>query len=795
MANNLYSQTIKNIVSGISQQPAILRLPEQLEEQVNGYSTEVGGLQKRPPTLHVKNLFTAPSSDYSPLVHVVKRDENEKYIMIFDGNGGVKIYDETGKEYTVTIDPKSAPYITGVNPRKQLKVITIADYTFIVNTTKKVAMTGAKWDSGRWSGKQGALFNVKSGQYGRTYSCIINGETIATFTTPDGSDASDSTKIDVNYIATKLANAAKGKGWTVENGDSWLYCTKAGVSINRVEIRDGYNGMAMFAIYKAVQNFNNLPHSAPNGFTVQVKGATNVADDYYVRYDADTQLWEECARPETPTTIDPATMPQALIRNANMTFTLKPIDWGVRDAGDEDSNPEPSFIGSTLNDIFFYRNRLGLISGENVILSRSASFFNFWFDSVVDVQDTDPIDVAVSHNTVSILYHAVPFDEELLLFSNDTQFVLRAEGVLSPKNCSVSEVTEFTCNPFVRPVGAGRRVYFPTEHSEFTTIKEYFTVEDTTNLKDAQDVTSHVPSFIPNGVYKIISSNTENILAFFTKGNEHRLYIYKYLFVDNNRLQSSWSYWEFNDARILGGGFINSDLYLIIARGKTITLESISFTYNTEDYEGYEPYRVFMDRKTVLLACKSTDYDDVNGTTKIDMKAVYGDTLSPTATYGLVDAKGFFRKWKVSEMKEGRYVFLQGNFVGQRLVEGELYNFKAKFSEVMIRKTDDNGGSTAYTEGRLQLRNFWVNYENSGYIKAVVECFDKNTYEYEMTARLLGSGRNKIGLTALETGQFKFPVQSLSKNCSISVETELPIPIALIGAGWEGVYYKRATRV
>ena len=46
MATNLYSQTIKNIVSGISQQPAILRLPEQLEEQINGYSTEVGGLQR-----------------------------------------------------------------------------------------------------------------------------------------------------------------------------------------------------------------------------------------------------------------------------------------------------------------------------------------------------------------------------------------------------------------------------------------------------------------------------------------------------------------------------------------------------------------------------------------------------------------------------------------------------------------------------------------------------------------------------------------------------------------------------
>ena len=219
-----------------------------------------------------------------------------------------------------------------------------------------------------------------------------------------------------------------------------------------------------------------------------------------------------------------------------MSFTLKPLDWDDRDVGDEDSNPEPSFVGATINDIFFYRNRLGLISGENVILSRSASFFNFWFASVVDMQDTDPIDLAVSHNSVSILYHAVPFDEELLLFSNDTQFLLRADGVLSPKNCSITEVTEFTCNPYVRPVGAGRRVYFPTERAEFTTIKEYFTIEDTTNLKDAQDVTSHVPSFIPNGVYKIVSSNTENVLGFFTLGAESKVYIFKYLFVDNSPL-------------------------------------------------------------------------------------------------------------------------------------------------------------------------------------------------------------------------------------------------------------------
>lgn len=792
MENPLYSQTIKNIVSGISQQPAILRLPEQLDEQVNGLSTEVGGLQKRPPTLHIANLFKCDSSTFFPLVHVVKRDEQEKYMMIFDGKGGLKVYDEDGKEYVVDIDTRSKPYITGVVPRKQLKAITIADYTFIVNTTKKVQLTDAKWDAGRWnSDRQGALFNVKSGQFGRTYSCIINGETVATFTTPNGSDANDSTKIDVNYIAGQLANSAKGKGWKAETGDSWVYIT--GKPITSVAIRDGFNGQAMFGIYHAVQNFNNLPRTAPKGFTVQVKGTSDVADDYYIRYNG--ELWEECARPDTPTEIDPTTMPQTLVRQADMTFKLKPAEWAVRDVGDTNSNPDPSFVGHTINDIFFYRNRLGFVSGENVILSRSAEFFNFWFGSVVDIQDTDPIDIAVSHNSVSILYHAVPFDEELLLFSNATQFFMRAQGVLSPKNCSISESTEFTCDPYVRPMGAGRRVYFPTSRAEFTTIREYYTVEDTTNLKDAQDITSHVPSYIPNGVYQMISSNTENVLGCFTEGAQDRFYLYKYLFIDNNRLQSSWSYWEFNGARILGGGFIDSTLYLVLDRQGQCTLEAISFTYNTKDFDGYEPYRVYMDRKAVTLEVPAENYDSNNARTKIDIAQSYGGVeLNQKVEYGIVDKEGFFRHYSIAEMENGRYIYLAGNWTGQKFVVGELYNFKAKFSEMMIRKQGDNG-VVAYPEGRLQLRHFWVNYEDTGYLKAVVEHFNKATYEYEMTARLLGSGKNKIGLTALETGQFKFPIQSISSNCAITIESDLPMPLALIGAGWEGLYYIRSRRI
>ena len=63
-------------------------------------------------------------------------------------------------------------------------------------------------------------------------------------------------------------------------------------------------------------------------------------------------------------------------------------------------------------------------------MSRSGEFLNFFPETITQTLDTDPIDVASTHTKVSILRHAVSFDEELLLFSDQTQFVLKGGATL-----------------------------------------------------------------------------------------------------------------------------------------------------------------------------------------------------------------------------------------------------------------------------------------------------------------------------------------------------------------------------
>lgn len=906
----LINQDIKNLVSGVSQQPPILRHPEQLEEQLNGYSSEAGGLQKRPPSILVANLGRKINDSAKPLIHFIDRDVNEKYIVLFTGSD-IEIYDMQGNRKTVNFASDTKPYIYTQSPRYNLKPITIADYTFICNTLQKTKMADTI-DNNRWD-TQGLLVNIKSGQYGRTYRIDVNGTTIATHETPDGSDKSHTKLITTDYIAQQLATKAKDNGFVVTTGSSWLYLKKTAIKtvtgetvylqpttspvqqedrfkglaftghfhtwrafptvitrnsytitvkfpteenlransnesfdsdyaayekmmaeitrcqkdnwkvtnevitqqanglklystmnvytltwttatsipsnskvyslIDSATVYDGYNNQAAFGILKSIQKFSNLPVNAPDGFTVKINGEEGSStDDYYVSYVAEDQVWRECARPSMKNHIDNTTMPHVLVREADGTFTFKCADWSVRDVGDEDSNPEPSFIGGTINDVFYHRNRLGFLSGENVILTRSADFFNFWMTSATKVQDTDPIDLAVSDNTISTLYNAVTFDTDLILFSQEAQFMLSADGVLTPTSANLSPaVTHYEASLKAKPVNAGRNVYFVAERAKYTTVREFFTAADNTDAKDVQDITSHVPNYIPNGVYKIIPSTVENVMLYLTEGDETSIYVYKYLFIDSQRVQAAWSKWDMQGV-VYGGQFIDNYLYLIVERNGCYCLEKISFTLNTTDFDG-EAYRTLLDCKhTYRIPAEC--YESLKDETTVNIQDIFGDIYEQDRQYSAVASDGTYAK-----AKEGKLVFI-GDYSNQILTVGINYNFKIVMSTIMVKQSD-NGSTQALIEGRLQLRQMWFNYADSGYFKVTVDIKDKQAYVYEYTSRLLGTRFNILGAMPFTTGSFKFPIQAKNENVNICLETDTPLPVSLVGAGWIGNYQRR----
>lgn len=795
----LVSQPIKNLKGGISQQPDILRFPNQGEKQINGWSSESQGLQKRPPTVMLKRLISRGGFGPAPLVHLVNRDATEQYYMVFTGTG-ILIYDLAGNQYTVRGYDN---YANTQRPRSSIRLLTVADYTFVVNR-EKVVDIGSTLSHPGYSLTSRALVGIRGGQYGRTITVKHEGVTLGSVALPSGVGTDAEIKpmpaqLDAQAIATKLAEEINKTTATTfvsaVAGPSYVLLTRtAGHGpFTTVTTEDGYAGQLATSLVYQVQTIAKLPNSAPDGYLVEITGETNRSgDNYWVQWDAKGGVWKETVKPGIITGLDKSTMPRALVRAADGQFDWKVLDWRDRTAGDDDTNPMPSLVDRQINDVFFFRNRLGFLAGENVVMSRTGKYFHLFPASVSAAADDDPIDVAVSHSRISILKYAVPFSDQLLLWSDQAQFVLTSSGVFTAKSAELNLTTEFDVQDSARPYGIGRGVYFSAPRASFTSIKRYYAVQDVSNVKSAEDVSAHVPSYVANSVHSITGSGTENFISVLSDGKPEWNYIYKFLYMDEQVVQQSWSHWTFGKGtNVLASASIGSYMYLILERNEGIMLERIEFTQYTEDLP-VEPYRTYVDSKMVATIAS---YDEDQNASYLNVANLYGGTPSNDCYFWTIDADGkaILHKPMGGDWGAAPYLVFTGDQRGKQVVVGRQYEFLYEFSKFLIKQQADDGTTSTEDIGRLQLRKVWVNYERSGAFLIDVDN-SSSLYTYEMSGGRLG-GEIVLGELSLGTGQYRFPVTGNATRQMVTVRSDNPQPLNIIGCGFEGNYVRRSSGI
>lgn len=793
------SQSIKTLKGGVSQQPEILKRPEQGNKQVNGWSSETSGLKKRPPFVFKKILGDKNLFGESPLFHLINRDEQERYYVVFTGSD-IKVYDLSGNEYRVD---GNKDYVRVPRPRDQLKMLTIADYTFVVNTTKEVHQ-GTTKHLQDFNTKKQALINVKGGQYGRVLKVFINGEEVSRKTLPTGGNQYDVKELDAQAIAEVLTSGINSwgtsKGITATAGNGFIEVKAAGSTlINSIKTEDGYADQLLNVVTHYVQSVNKLPLNAPDGYIVKVTGNLEKSTDaYYVQYDAAEKVWKETLGWDVIKGLDKNTMPHVLVRESSGNFTFKPADWSDRSSGDEDTNPQPSFVAGTINDVFLYRNRLGLLSGENVIFSRTGKYFNFYPASVATLSDDDPIDVAVSSDRINILKYAVPFANELLLWSDEAQFILSSgQGAFTASTLSLDMATSYDVSDKARPFALGKSVYYANPRAGYTSIGRYYSVQDVSQVKASEDITSYVPDYIPNGVFNIRGSTTERFCTVLTSGAKSTVFVYKFLYINEQIAQQSWSEWSLGeDCEVLACDTIGSYMFPVIRNGKHTFIGSLSFTEFTKDYSS-EPYRYYMDYKKSYLT-PSSAYDVDKGVTIYALPQIYGTIELPfeRGTFVVCTKGGKVYEFnpKGSVWSGSDKIFIDGNLAGQEVFVGISFKFEYEFSKFLIKEYDNFGNVNTVDSGRLQLQRAWIDHQLSGSFDVSVYN-STTTYKYTMTGISLGAKSSELGKLNLSTGKFKFPCAGKADRVSVTVTSSFPAPVCLIGAGWEANYVRKTTRI
>lgn len=789
----LVSTTIPNLINGVSQQPYALRLSSQAQLQVNGYSSVVEGLRKRPPTRFKSLISETPIG--KAYIHTINRDSSERYIVIATA-GDLRVFDLQGNEKTVTF-PSGKDYLTTLNPDTAFTSVTVADYTFFLNRTK----LAAELPTLSPTRQPEAMIWVKQGAYAMNYNITIPGYVSATVTTPDGSSPSHAgliatDKIGGDLVAALVGNATFSTAFSVERAGSSIRIWRKDGADFSITYSDGLGDQAMKLVKGAVQRFSDLPARGFNNFRVQVTGDSNSSfDDYWVEYmevpgNPHASVWVEALKGGETFRIDPATMPHGLVREADGTFSFKQLDWQPRKTGDSDSNPMPTLIGKTINDVFFHRNRLGMIADENVVFSRSGDFFNLFKSSATQLLDTDPIDVAVSHTKVSILRHAIAFNESLLLFSDQTQFMLGATDMLTPNTVSINQTTEFQASLMAKPVGAGRNVYFAVQKGAYSGLREYY-VDGETRTNDAADVTSHVPAYVPGNITRLAASTNEDVLVGLSPNEPDALYIYKYYWQEAEKLQSAWSKWKLAaGTKVLSIEFIENELWMVCERAGQVVMEMVSLDAGARD-EGLD-FVWHLDQRLVASQCDVT-YDPVTDrSTIVPPYAIEGGSEGEyliigngTAGYGIgqiiphVYQNGFV---VAGDVRSGFWF-------------GRSYEFRYKFSTLVIKEEAPGGGQMTVGEGKIQLRKMTLTYNNTGYFRTIMTPERRQPYVAVFSGRVAGSGNNVLGSPALEAGRFPFGVLGRNETTSIEIVNDSPLPSAFLGAEWEAMYVIRSQRL
>jgi len=817
----IVSRSIPTLLRGISQSSDSSKQSDHADIQDNADSNPVVGLVKRSGIQHVTNLSTSTLGNVH--IQTINRDVNERYVAIFS-NGNVKVYELDGTEKTVN-KPDGTTYLNTSNPRDTIKTVTIADFTFVVNTNQTTAM-----DTTLSAGNitQAVIF-VKQVSNDTVYSITVDGVTVTDDTTNDST-------LSTEGVATDLANGLSSglSGFTIARSGSVIHIKKNDGSNFAIDGTDTQGNTQLTIVKNSVQRFTDLPTVSPNGMVVEVKGDENTNfDNYYVKFVTNNGnaleegQWEETVEAGIKFKFDYATMPHVLIRQADGNFRFARVDgdtysltingvtssytlpvWGERTAGDIESAADPSFIGRKINNVFFFRNRLGFLADDNVILSNVSEFFNFFPDTVLTVVDSHPIDVAASHTKVAILKHAVTMGEQLILFSEQTQFVLSSSADnLTPTTANVLVSTEFESADDAAPVGSGNSIYFLTKKGNFAGIREYIT-QTAETARDAANITIHVPRLIPSNIFKLAVSNNQDILVCVGTDNPNKLFINRWLFgSQGQKVLNSWFTFTINENRsIKNVDFIGTDLFLVIEEANTVTLEKIPF--ESDFKESNADFEFHLDHKvteTDVTVSYNSSTDKTTFTLPYRLRAkmdIVGRFLASNETSTFVDINGVTQTLKPATVIQSTNltngststIEASGDYTNAKFIVGEPYDMHYRFSKQRITETIQQN-SAEIISSRLQLHHFYIKFEKSGFFQVEVTPELRDTSTHKFSGRFLGAASAAIGQLNLETGTFRVPIMSRADRVDIDVKNKTFLPTLLASAEYEAMFHMKSRRM
>ena len=741
--------------------------------------------------------------------------------------------------------------------RDRFRATSFQDYVFVTNIQKKTAYdvteTLTRYNVGSISGSYlpiKAQVWIKLVDYDTKYNIDItldDGTAInGTFTTPTlASGTTVSTQTIATSLRTDLLADSNAAQITVTAQDSQLLInlTNAARSFKTFVASDARGNTLMSGFSSRITSITELPQTSWEGYSVVVApDGTADQSSYYLKFNAENTTtngtfargsWEEAPAWGARGQLDDNTMPHAFVYYRNddglVRFTFQPFSgttytdsntsidlpgWTTRLAGNEDKMPGPSFAGFEINDVVFFKNRLGFASGENVILSEAGDYYNFWQNSALSVVDTDPIDLTAVSNDVTVLNYALQQQDELVLFSNENQFRLYSGDnvTFAPETASIGRISSISMESKVKPQQFGAQVIFPVKEGDYTGLHTFITTDRTVgiNLGQTAVITETIPKYIPKNLDSLSISSTDQYLIALSKDDPDVIYVYQFFWEASSgsltNRQNAWHKWTFPNKSIYWADFVEGTLFKIAKYTEDGTVKYYLEGLNAsrppqEDKDVFLLDRQLSSSITTDLGAVTFTYSGLTNKTTVNLPYY---TVNPSQFVIIKkdssDNTEAEKRWIVaSTIPAGVNSFVcdsLGDFSSSSWRFGEKYTFKFGPPQIMpYSKTATDSTFIGNRTGRLQLRYCDLYYNDARYftVEVTPKFRDKVIYEFDRRDAL-NSGIVVGHVSDFEESKFRAYIQSKNDQVTVEVVNNSIDQAKFIALEWTGLYFDVARK-
>ena len=547
-------------------------------------------------------------------------------------------------------------------------------------------------------------------------------------------------------------------------------------------------------------------------FTYTAAASQTTSGNVTVSSTTTTGYWEETIAPNVSTGFNENTMPVVLIRTSLSPLTFKatfldgsetvnglPLLWEPRLVGDEESNSQPSFVGSTIQDIFLYNNRLGFLTEDNVSMSQAGDYYNFYNKSATTQTSADPIDLSCASVKPATIRSVLPITQGLLLFSDSQQFLMEAEnGAFTPANVTINAIANYECDRYLKPVDLGSTVLYVSRNQSWARAFEIFT-RGQRNSPTVTETTKIVPEWMPATITDTVGS-AQNGLWVASSRTSRYMYLHRFYEQGEERPMASWIRWYLPD-NVIHTAIQNDILYVLTsgANGYQVTQYTLVLAPTTGGLinslgNTVDPYLdgwCEVTDNTITSPAQPTapTYDNATATTKVYLPTYFNTTKKIRFIVGLLKAgspgtqSGYTNVATLLSDGGGTYFTVPGDVTGNFIYVGYEYNMELTLPRYYYNLGQAGVDFTGVTTTARMA--FYTGLGGDIYFSIK----DRSRPEWFSIGGAQIADFYQAGTSPFrDTFVYKVPIYQRPDNYTMKVTSNTPFPVSLVSMQWEGQY-------